>query len=53
VTNRDDRSLTRIDPATNRVVRTIQLAAPPYGVRFAHGRLWVTVQRCGSPAVAC
>lgn len=53
VTNREDRSVSRVDPATNRVVRTIRLGAAPYGIRFAHGRLWVTTQRCRSPVVPC
>jgi YVTN family beta-propeller protein len=53
VSNRDDRTVSRIDPSTNRVTRTIHLPAAPYGVRVAHGRVWVTTQRCGSPVVAC
>jgi YVTN family beta-propeller protein len=53
VTNRDDRSVTRIDPRTNAVTATIRLTSAPYGAHFAHGRLWVTTQKCGSPVQPC
>jgi len=53
VANRDSSSLSRVDRRTNRVDRTVRLAAPPYAVGIADGRLWVTTQRCGSPNVRC
>ncbi len=52
-TDRDSRTITRVDPATDKVVATIHLPVAPYGIRFARGRLWVTTQRCGSPVKPC
>jgi virginiamycin B lyase len=52
-TNRDDNTVSRIDPATNTVTQTIQLPVSPQGVHVAHGRVWVTTQECGSPIASC
>ena len=53
VTNRDSRTISRIDPRTNRVTETISLAAAPHAISFARGHVWVTTHRCGSPVVPC
>ena len=43
VANAGSNSVSRIDPATNRVTRTIDLHNPPAGVAVGSGRVWVTV----------
>ena len=44
VVNKDDGTLSRIDPATNKVERTVPIGQAPAGIVFAEGLLWVTVQ---------
>jgi YVTN family beta-propeller protein len=44
VANRLDGTVSRIDPQTNEVVETIPVGNAPYGLAFAEGRVWVTVQ---------
>ena len=41
VTNNTDDTVSRVDPATNRVVATIPLAGGPAGLAFAAGTVWV------------
>jgi hypothetical protein len=48
VTNRDARSITRIDAETGKASHTIRLEAKPWEISYGHGRVWVTTQRCGS-----
>jgi YVTN family beta-propeller protein len=43
VANAGGHTVTRIDPATNRVTRTIDLHNPPAGVAVGPGRVWVSV----------
>ena len=43
VANAGSDSVSRIDPATYRVTRTIDLHNPPAGVAVGSGRIWVTV----------
>ncbi|MBI5156915.1 MAG: hypothetical protein HZA58_02745 [Acidimicrobiia bacterium] len=42
VTQRADRALGRIDPATNRIVETIPLGVEPYDIEIDGTTLWVT-----------
>jgi YVTN family beta-propeller protein len=44
VVNKDDGTLSRIDPETNQVERTVPIGEAPDGIVFAEGLLWVTVQ---------
>lgn len=44
VANRLDGTVSRIDPETNEVVKTIEVGNAPYGLAFADGRVWLTVQ---------
>jgi YVTN family beta-propeller protein len=37
-------TLTRIDPETNEIERTIEIGNAPSGLLLADGYLWVTVQ---------
>jgi YVTN family beta-propeller protein len=57
VTNRDDSTVSRIDPRSNRVVATIRLRRPvlqagtrpgaaPFGIAVGGGKVWVTTQAC-------
>ena len=56
VTNRDDGTVSRIDPHTNRVTATIKFKSSsgarsniaPFGVATAYGRVWVTTQSCAA-----
>ncbi|MGH3077087.1 MAG: BTAD domain-containing putative transcriptional regulator, partial [Gaiellaceae bacterium] len=48
VGNLEDRSLTRIDPATGEVVSTIPLPATPDAITFGRGALWVVSGRLGT-----
>jgi YVTN family beta-propeller protein len=41
VANRDDGTLSRIDPASNRVTATLRLGHPPDGLAVAYGSVWV------------
>ena len=36
--------MSRIDPATNEVVETIEIGNAPYGVVVGEGFVWVAVQ---------
>jgi len=42
VVNRDDNSITRIDPESNRVLATIRVGKKPLGVEAGEGLIWVT-----------
>ena len=44
VANTTDRTISRIDPATNQVVGTIEIGDAPYGVAVDDGLVWVAVQ---------
>src|SRR4051794_26614648 len=51
VTNPLDDTVSRIDPATNRVSRVIHLQAPPRDIAVGAGRVWVTLASAdGQPA---
>ena len=53
VTNLLDDTVSRIDPATNRVSRVIHMPAAPRDLAIGEGRVWVTLAGAnGSPAVA-
>ena len=41
VVNGGGGTVSRIDPATNRVVATIRVHAMPTGITFGRGRIWV------------
>jgi YVTN family beta-propeller protein len=43
VANRDDGTLSRIDPSTNRVVATIHVGGQPESVAVGGGAVWVAV----------
>jgi len=43
VANAGDDSVSRIDPATGRVVATVRLGNRPSGIAVGAGRLWVAV----------
>jgi YVTN family beta-propeller protein len=42
VTNTDDGTVSRVDPARNRVAATIRVEAHPWGVAVGAGGVWVT-----------
>jgi YVTN family beta-propeller protein len=44
VVNSGDGTVSRIDLGTNEVERTIEIGNAPWGIAFADGLLWVTVQ---------
>jgi YVTN family beta-propeller protein len=44
VTNSGDATVSRIDPATNEVVDTLDVGAAPTGIAVANGFVWVAVQ---------
>jgi YVTN family beta-propeller protein len=44
IVNKDDGTLSRIDPETNEVDRTVSIGQAPAGIVLAEGLLWVTVQ---------
>jgi YVTN family beta-propeller protein len=44
VANSGDGTVSRIDPATNAVTKTISVGHRPLGVAFANGLVWVTVR---------
>jgi YVTN family beta-propeller protein len=44
VVNTGSGTLSRIDPATNEVERTIEIGNAPAGIVLAAGLLWVTVR---------
>src|SRR5215210_5947951 len=53
VTNPFDDTVSRIDPATNRVSRVIHMPVAPRDLAIAEGRVWVTLAGAnGGPAVA-
>ena len=53
VTNPLDDTVSRIDPATNRVSRVIHMPAAPRDLAIGQGRVWVTLAGAnGSPAAA-
>lgn len=39
--NKDDGTVSRIDPRTNRVVATIKIGGQPWGLAFGAGSIWV------------
>jgi YVTN family beta-propeller protein len=45
VTNQVAGTVSRIDPRTNKVVKTIQLGFSPHGLVGADGTVWVAVAR--------
>jgi YVTN family beta-propeller protein len=45
VASADAGTVTRIDPATNQVVETIEVGNRPQGIAVANGLVWVTVRR--------
>ena len=53
VTSVDSRTITRVDPETNRVTATFQLTFPAYELAVGEDTLWATVRSCGSPVYAC
>ena len=44
VANAGDGTVSRIDPASAKVVETIEVGGSPAGIAAAHGLVWVTVQ---------
>jgi YVTN family beta-propeller protein len=44
VANSAGRTVSRIDPATNQVVRTIPVGNVPVGIAIAGGLVWVTIE---------
>lgn len=44
MTNGLDGTVSRIDPATNEVVATIEVGHRPLGVAVGNGLVWVTVR---------
>ena len=44
VANTADGTVSRIDPQTNKVVKTITVGGSPQAIAFAAGKVWVTVQ---------
>jgi YVTN family beta-propeller protein len=42
--NREDGTVTRIDPATDRVAATVRLGLAPHGVDVRDGAAWATVR---------
>jgi YVTN family beta-propeller protein len=44
VTNTDAGTVSRIDPATNEVVKTIEVGGAPSGIVVAGGVVWVAIQ---------
>jgi virginiamycin B lyase len=44
VVNRGNGTVSKIDPGTEKVERTIEIGNAPSGIAFAGGFLWVTVQ---------
>ena len=44
VANRADRTVSRIDPATNEVVGTIEVENAPAGIAVSDGFVWVAVE---------
>ena len=44
VANSGDGSVSRIDPTTNEVVRTIDIGNAPAGIAVANGLVWVAAQ---------
>jgi YVTN family beta-propeller protein len=44
VVNRDDATVSRIDPETNEVVATIALAHRPAGIAVSDDTVWVAIQ---------
>lgn len=53
VTNRDSRTVSRIDPVSNRVVAEISVPAPasPRGIVVGGGAVWVSISDC--PKAPC
>ncbi len=47
VTDQEESTLARIDPATNAVVGTVTLSGKPQDVLFAGGAVWVTLPESG------
>jgi YVTN family beta-propeller protein len=43
VTNQAEGTVSRIDPRTNKIVKTIRLGFNPHGVAVAGGAIWVAV----------
>ena len=48
VSNFEDNSVSRIDPATNTVVATVPVTLNPTGIGFGAGSVWVTNHRAGT-----
>ena len=51
VTNNSDDTVSRVDPATNRVIATIRVEGGPAGLAFAAGRVWVGTNGGGTDIV--
>ena len=45
VANRYDGTVSRIDPETHEVVKTIEVGNAPSGIAVSDGRVWVSVQK--------
>ncbi|HEY1508556.1 MAG TPA: ABC transporter substrate-binding protein, partial [Solirubrobacteraceae bacterium] len=52
VANLDDQTVSRIDPATLRTVRTFKVAGPPTGLAAANGQVWVVSSSARSSSVS-
>jgi YVTN family beta-propeller protein len=52
VANRDDQTISQVDPETLRTVRTISLDDPPNSIVTAGGRIWVAGSGAAEPYVA-
>jgi YVTN family beta-propeller protein len=52
VANRDDETISQVDPETLRTVRTISLDDPPNSIVTAGGRIWVAGSSPAAPFVA-
>ena len=46
-TNSTNNTLTRIDPATNRITASTRMPGTPLGLALGGGRVWVTIARSG------
>jgi YVTN family beta-propeller protein len=45
VTNAIDETVSRVDPATGRVMATVPVGARPVGIAAGDGKIWVIVAR--------
>jgi hypothetical protein len=53
VTSVDSRTISRVDPETNRLVATFYLSYPPNGLAIGDDALWAAIQVCGSSDGDC